>query len=117
VGEWTKVATERDLSDGETLRVSVSGEDVCLYRMGDRIYASQDLCTHGYASLADGYVIGENVECPMHGGMFHIPTGRAVQLPCTQDLVMYPVRTENGDIFVGTPSATQNETPGSGHDD
>jgi nitrite reductase/ring-hydroxylating ferredoxin subunit len=85
----------------------VHGKDVCLYRLGNRIYASQDLCTHGYASLADGYVIGENVECPMHGGMFHIPTGRAVQLPCTENLVMFPARTENGEILVGMPSDRQ----------
>lgn len=97
---WVKVARAEDVPDAGTLPVEVTSEPVCLYRLGDKIYATHDVCTHGQASLADGFVEGEEIECPLHQGRFHIPTGKAVGVPCTEDIRTYAVRVEDGNIFV-----------------
>jgi nitrite reductase/ring-hydroxylating ferredoxin subunit len=99
--EWTAVAVMRDIEKSGTLQVRVAGEPVCLYRLGNEVYATQDMCTHGVASLADGYVDGDKIECPLHQGLFHIPTGKAVGVPCTEHLRVYPVKLEGESVFIG----------------
>lgn len=72
------------------------------------IYATHDMCTHEDASLADGFIDGECIECPLHQAMFHIPTGAIRSLPATKALRIYPVRVTGGDVHV---RATPSETP------
>jgi naphthalene 1,2-dioxygenase system ferredoxin subunit len=100
--EWVPVALARDVPEGGTLQVPCGAELVCLYRLEGKVYATQDVCTHGAASLAEGYVDGDRIECPFHQGLFHIPTGKAVGAPCTVDLRVYEV-TEQGDEVLLRP--------------
>lgn len=97
---WTKVATAADVPEDGTLLVDVGAEPICLYNLAGRIYATHGTCTHGQASLADGFVDGENIECPLHQGSFHIPTGKVMGVPCRVDIKVYPVKVEGGDVFV-----------------
>jgi nitrite reductase/ring-hydroxylating ferredoxin subunit len=99
-GKWIKIADVAEVPEDGTLRVFIGGEPVCLYNLAGRIYATHDLCTHGQASLADGFVDGEQIECPLHQGRFHIPTGRAVGPPCTVDVRTYSVRVRDGSVFL-----------------
>lgn len=99
-GNWVKVAGVSDVPEDGTLLVDLRGEPVCLYNIGGKIYATHDTCTHGQASLADGFVEGEEIECPLHQGRFHIATGKAVAVPCTEDLRTYPVRIDNGAVLL-----------------
>lgn len=99
---WTKVAAVTDVPEDGTLLVDVGAEPVCLYNIGGKIYATHDTCTHGDASLADGFVDGEHIECPLHQGSFHIPTGRAASVPCKTDIRIYPVKIEGSDVLVGS---------------
>lgn len=99
---WTKVAAVSDVPEDGTLLVDVGAEPVCLYNLAGKIYATHDNCSHGQASLADGFVDGEYIECPLHQGTFHIPTGRAVGVPCKTDIKSYPVKIEDGAVFVAS---------------
>ncbi len=105
-GTWIAVGRLEDLPEGGTLRVLVAGEPVCVYSLDGKVYATQDQCTHGQASLADGFICGEDIECPLHQGLFHIPSGRAVGAPCTEDLRTYRVKVENGALMLlaGSPA-------------
>jgi nitrite reductase/ring-hydroxylating ferredoxin subunit len=98
--QWIKVAAVNDIREDGTLLVSCGEEPICLYKLGGRIYATHDICTHGQASLADGFIDGENIECPLHQGFFHIPTGKAVGAPCTEDLKIYSVKAEAGAVYL-----------------
>jgi nitrite reductase/ring-hydroxylating ferredoxin subunit len=94
------VALVDDVPEGGTLQVTCGAEAVCLYRLEGRVYATQDTCTHGAASLAEGYVDGDRIECPFHQGLFHIPTGKAVTAPCTIDLRVYEVTEQGGEVLL-----------------
>jgi len=96
--EWIPVARASEVPEGGTLQTFCGDEVVCLYRLQGRVYATADTCTHGAASLAEGYVEGENIECPFHQGLFHIPTGKAVGAPCTIDLRVYEAREEGDEV-------------------
>jgi MocE subfamily Rieske [2Fe-2S] domain protein len=103
--EFHSVAKTADLDEGEAMQVVVGGREIAIYNLGGAFYATDDICTHAYASLADGYIEGEKIECPLHGGCFEIKTGKAVTAPCTEDLKTYPVKVDNGSILVGVPKA------------
>ena len=47
---------------------------------GSRV-ATDGHCTHEQTHLADGFVIDEIIECPMHQGRFNIPSGKALSAP------------------------------------
>ncbi len=102
-GEWSKVAAVADVPEDGTLQVAFAGEPVCLYKLAGTIYATHDTCTHAEASLAEGFIMGENIECPLHQGLFHIPTGKAVGLPCVIDVRSYPVKVDNGAVLLRQP--------------
>ncbi len=64
-------------------------------------YATDGYCTHERNHLADGLVLGDTIECPLHNGRFDYRSGRARGAPVCVDLVTYPVKVEGGRVFVG----------------
>ena len=103
-GQWIKVAALGDVPEGEALAVEAGDVAICLYNVAGRIYATQDSCTHEEASLAAGYIDGDCIECPLHQAVFHIPTGEVREAPATENLRVYPVKIENGDVLVQVPA-------------
>lgn len=87
--------------DGEDMASAQAGKVwVALYHAEGEYYASAVLCTHGQASLADGYLEDFLIECPLHQGTFDIRTGEAVGAPCTVPVRTFPVRIADGIIEV-----------------
>ena len=77
------------------------GRQFALYRTADdRYYATDGICTHEYAELADGFVSGTIIECPMHNGRFDFTTGEAKGAPACVNLATYPVKVEGGRIYL-----------------
>ena len=72
-----------DVSPDMPFKAKIGDEDVAVFQMGDAFYVTQDLCTHGPGSLAEGYVEGDEVECPFHQGKFSFVTGQPTAAPCT----------------------------------
>jgi nitrite reductase/ring-hydroxylating ferredoxin subunit len=97
---WRKVADAADLAAGGALQVSVGKELIVVYNLGGRFYATSDICTHQQANLSEGYIDGENIECPLHQALFHIPTGKVLREPAVADLKTYPVKQEDGFIYI-----------------
>jgi nitrite reductase/ring-hydroxylating ferredoxin subunit len=98
---WIKVAEIDDVPEGGTLAVEAAGEPVCLYRLAGRVYATHDVCTHEEASLADGFIEDDCIECPLHQARFHIPTGEVRAAPATEALRVFPVKIDGDDVLVG----------------
>jgi naphthalene 1,2-dioxygenase system ferredoxin subunit len=70
----------------------------------DAFYATDNVCTHAFALLSDGFLDGTVVECPLHGGQFDVTSGAAVLEPAECDLRSYPVRVVDGHIEVLIPA-------------
>jgi len=100
-----RVAATSEIREGEGLRVTLGEWEIAVFNIEGEFYAIDDVCTHAYASLSEGFVEGAIIECPLHSGRFEIKTGRAVAAPCTIDLRTYVVRREDDSIFVGIPVA------------
>ncbi|MGO7932240.1 Rieske 2Fe-2S domain-containing protein, partial [Rhizobium ruizarguesonis] len=50
--------------------------------------------------LADGLVMDEIIECPKHNGRFNNKTGEAKGAPVCVNLKTYPVKIEDGAVFI-----------------
>src|SRR4029078_12794138 len=103
-GQWIKVAGVGDVPEGEALAVEAGGIGVWLYNIAGRIYATQGSCTHEEASLAGGYIDGDCIECPLHQAVFHIPTREVREPPATENLRIFAVRVEDGDVMIEIPA-------------
>lgn len=91
------VVQKADLAPDEVCKFDVSGGAVAVYNLAGAFYATADGCTHARASLSDGVIVDDAlIECPVHGGTFHIPSGRAVGFPCVRAVRTYKV-TDLGD--------------------
>jgi 3-phenylpropionate/trans-cinnamate dioxygenase ferredoxin component len=82
------------------------GKSYALYRTADdRFYATDGHCTHEDVELADGFVSGTIIECPMHNGRFDFTTGEAKGAPACVNLKTHSVRIEAGRILLKIKSA------------
>jgi 3-phenylpropionate/trans-cinnamate dioxygenase ferredoxin subunit len=100
MSDWHDVAAAADLSDDTPITVKVGEREIGLYSLNGRYYGLEDVCPHAYALLSQGFVDGEEIECPLHGAKFHIPTGKCTKEPADRDLARYEVRVEGGRLFV-----------------
>ena len=99
-GKFVPAAPLANVPEGDLIGIMIEGRSIVLYKLDGEVFATQGLCTHGHAELAGGYVEGDLVQCPMHGGTFDIRTGKAVGDPCTVDLQVLPVKIEDDQILV-----------------
>ena len=97
---WIKAADRSSLAEGEVLGVIVSGKEIALYDLDGEIHATDDVCTHAYAKLSDGWLDKGEIECPLHAGRFDVQTGKATAPPCTEDLKTHPVRIAGDEIQI-----------------
>jgi naphthalene 1,2-dioxygenase system ferredoxin subunit len=97
---WTDVSAFDDVPEEDVLGVETAGKDVALYNVDGQVYATDNICTHGHARLCDGFLEGFEIECPLHQGKFDIRDGRPTCQPVTEAVRSYPVKIENGRVFV-----------------
>ena len=100
---WHRVADEADLALEQPLGIRVGDVQIALVRLEDGIHAINDVCTHEYALLSEGYCEDGKLECPLHQAMFDIRTGKALSEPAEVDVATYPVKVEDGAVFVELP--------------
>jgi nitrite reductase/ring-hydroxylating ferredoxin subunit len=89
-----------DVPENSVKRFEVGNHVLAVYNVGGAFYATDNECTHGAASLADGIVDGDIIECTMHFGAFNLKTGEAVQPPCSIPLRTYKVIVRDGQVCV-----------------
>jgi len=103
LGKWLRAAAVSDLEDEDVLGVTIGerGEhEIALYKIRGRFYATVDRCTHQSARLSDGLVIDDFIECPLHQGRFHVPSGKAKSAPVSVPLKTYPTKVEKDMVYV-----------------
>lgn len=97
---WVEVIEADFVTQGDVTAVNVGDKEVALYGVDGEIYATDNLCTHGAARMSDGFLEGNEIECPFHQGRFDVCTGKALCAPLIENLRVYPVRIENNRIFL-----------------
>ena len=99
-GEWQAVGGAADVAEDEPLGVAVGDKRIGIYRIDGTLYAIDDVCPHAFALLSQGFVEGEEIECPLHEALFHVPTGKCLREPAEEDIATYEVKEEDGQVLV-----------------
>jgi 3-phenylpropionate/trans-cinnamate dioxygenase ferredoxin subunit len=94
-----RICSVGEIESGESRRLEL-GAGVAIFNVDGTFYAVSDTCTHADASMADGYLEGEEIECPLHGARFCLKTGQALCQPATEPLQTFPVLIRNGDLYI-----------------
>lgn len=100
MSEFKTVANVGDLAPGEMMCVRIRRKRIALYNVDGEYYATGDTCTHEEASLSEGELYGDIVECPLHGAAFNVRTGEVDAPPAIVDVETYPVQVVDDEIQV-----------------
>jgi 3-phenylpropionate/trans-cinnamate dioxygenase ferredoxin component len=90
-------------AEGEAVRFPVDGRLVALVNLGDEgLRAIDAICSHAHYFLDEGEVDTdfETVECPKHGSTFDLNSGKPRSLPATEPVEVFPVSTQDDDIYI-----------------
>lgn len=101
MADWSKACEADDVDAEDVVGVEIDGDQYAIYRSpDDRFFATDGFCTHEKFLLADGFVMDNIIECPKHNGRFDYMTGEGRGAPICEDLNTYPVKVEDGTVFV-----------------
>jgi len=100
ISSWQDAIAADDVPADDVTGVVVAGKDLAIYSVDGELFASDNLCTHGHARLCDGFLEGHEIECPLHQGKFDVRSGEPTCAPVTQAIRTYPVKIENGRVYV-----------------
>ncbi len=99
--EWKPLCPLADLREGAPLARNIGKKEFLAVRRGDRVFVCGNKCPHFGDKLSDGVVSGTHVTCPGHNARFDLATGRVESAPALDDLPVYDVKVEDGQVLVG----------------
>jgi 3-phenylpropionate/trans-cinnamate dioxygenase ferredoxin subunit len=98
--EIIDVCTVSELPTGERKLVEWEDLEIGVFNCRGEYFAIEDRCSHDDGPLAEGeFDAGTcTVECPRHGSLFDLRTGRPKTLPAYQPVETFPVRVEEDTV-------------------
>jgi len=90
-----------DLPAGAMRLVEIDGRKIGVFHADDgQLYAIEDRCSHDDGPLAEGEFDAAacTVECPRHGSLFDLRTGRPKTLPAFQPVDTFDALVEDDEI-------------------
>ena len=106
---WHKVLADAEtLREGRVMTVTAGTTEICLARFEGRLSALDNRCPHQGGPLGEGSIENGWLRCPWHGWGFHPCTGRSPE-GHDDGVPTYPVKVEDGAVFVELPAAPPHE--------
>ena len=107
MSEWVDVCDVDEIELEDVIPFDHGSRTFAIYRSpDDKFYATDGICTHEHAHLADGLVMGDLIECPKHNGRFDYRSGEAKRAPLCVNLQTYDVRVDGGRVLVMLPGSS-----------
>jgi 3-phenylpropionate/trans-cinnamate dioxygenase ferredoxin subunit len=98
---WVAACQTDEIELADVAPFKHDGRHFAIYRSpDDQYFATDGRCTHELFPLSRGFVMDDIIECPRHNGRFNYKTGKALGAPACIDLKTYPVKVENGTVYV-----------------
>ncbi|WP_425308604.1 non-heme iron oxygenase ferredoxin subunit [Ammonicoccus fulvus] len=105
MSEAVHIGSVDDVEPGEAKVISRdianTHDDIALVRTEDGDYFAVDnTCSHALASLAEGWVEEQSIECPLHSASFCLKTGEALSLPATEPVGTHTLELRGDEIWL-----------------
>jgi 3-phenylpropionate/trans-cinnamate dioxygenase ferredoxin subunit len=101
--EKIDVCASSELPEGQMKLVEApDGRKIGVFNCGGALHAIEDRCSHDDGPLAEGPFDPATctVECPRHGSLFDVTTGRPMTLPAYQPVETFPVEIDGDTVKV-----------------
>lgn len=95
-----RVCPAAELPHGAMRLVEHDGIKIGVFNCEGALYAIEDRCSHDDGPLAEGEFDPATctVECPRHGSLFDLSTGRPKTLPAFAPVQTFPIAIEDDTI-------------------
>ena len=71
-----------------------------LSNINNKIFATGGQCTHEEVNLEDGFIVGEDITCPLHLSKFNLKTGKSLNPPAIDELAVYNIKIQDEEIYI-----------------
>ncbi len=105
-GTFQPVLALADVSRGRMHSCRIGERELVVCHTRDGVFAVDNVCTHAFARMSEGYLKGTRLTCPLHGASFDVRTGAVLGGPATIPLASYPTRIVDGTVEVALPTET-----------
>ena len=98
--DWIKVCSTGSLGQGEMFSFDHNEKKLLLTNMNGKLFATDRICTHAEADLANGILTENGLTCPLHLSVFNMDDGKPQNLPAENPLQTYRIKIEDNDILI-----------------
>lgn len=96
---WINLCSIDEIDVGEMREFRHDGRRIVVYHLPDGFYATDNICPHEFALLSEGWLENAVIECPLHGALFDVKSGRVERGPACSDLKTHAVKAEYGRVW------------------
>ena len=89
-----------DFPDGCGVAIEVEGRRLAVFRLGERVFAIDDRCSHRGFPLHDGVLEQASVRCRTHGACFDLTTGAVLRGPARRAVRCYAAAVIEGNVVI-----------------
>ena len=102
MNEVIDICRLEELPPGAKRIVSWEDIEIGVFNCDGELLAIEDRCTHDNGQLAEGELDqgAGTVECPRHGAVFDLRTGKPLSLPAYVPVDTFKVRVQDGVVQV-----------------
>jgi nitrite reductase/ring-hydroxylating ferredoxin subunit len=95
-----RICAQSEIAPESAKAYEVGDRRLAVFNVEGKFYVTDDECTHASASLAEGMLEGDVIECCLHFGAFDVKTGAVKAPPCSIALRTYKVLLQGDDVYV-----------------
>jgi 3-phenylpropionate/trans-cinnamate dioxygenase ferredoxin subunit len=96
-----------DVSRGRMRSCRIGERELVVCHTRDGVFALENVCTHAFARMSEGYLKGTRITCPLHGASFDVRSGAVLGGPATIPLTTYQTRVVDGVVEVALPARAE----------
>ena len=96
-----------NLVSGKPVLLEKNGVSICVTRVGDEVFAINDVCSHSDASLSEGDVTDFKIECWLHGAEFDLRTGEVATPPASIPVETFEVKRNGDELTISSRKSAE----------
>ncbi|MEJ0038512.1 MAG: non-heme iron oxygenase ferredoxin subunit [Gammaproteobacteria bacterium] len=92
-----------EVARGRMRSCRVGERELVVCHTRDGVFTVDNVCTHAFARMSEGFLKGTRLTCPLHGATFDVRNGAVLGGPATLPLAAYQTRVVGGMVEVELP--------------